>query len=256
MTTDIFIYKFFFNNAQKGLSSWSKFTVAGAVRGIKFIDSDLYVLQAKNGKTNLLKLPLEAGRVDIGGYNTNLDMRVTTTALANENIIQLPYTPESTDTVQVYTHDGLALDCTVNGSTVVLTETPTVDTPIYVGLKYSMKYVFSKQMFKAPSGQNKSPTNASNLLVRNGSVFYNNSSAFTVKVKPDDREEYVNEFSPIVIGAQLPDEFKLSDGAFRFPVFTKADTVKITVENDTPLPSNLQSAEFESFVHSRSNRYG
>lgn len=256
MTTDIFIYKYFFNNQQKGLSSWSRFTVAGAVRGIKFIESDLYILQAKNGKTNLLKIPLETGRVDDGGHNTHLDMRVYTTVGAGIDVIQLPYTPESTDTLQVYTTDGLLLESTVNGSVVTLTDPPTASTNVYAGIAYDMKYVFSKQLFKAPSGNSKSPSNANDLLIRNGSIFFNNTASFKVLVQPENRQENVNEFTPTVIGAQFPDEFKLSDGAFRFPVFTKADSAKITLQNNTALPCNLQSAEFESFVHSRSNRYG
>ena len=255
-TDDIYIYKFFFAENRKGLSSWSKFTVQGDIRGVHFLESDLYVLCVKNGKTNLLKIPLETGRVDAGGFNTHLDMRVSRTVSANTNTIQLPYEPESTDTLEVYTHDGLKLDATFYGSVVTLNETPTVDTPVYVGLAYTMKYVFSKQLFKAASGQTKSPSNASNLLIRNGSVFFNNSSAFTVKVKPDERDEYINEFAPVVIGTQGVEELKLSDGAFRFPILTKADTCTITLENSFALPSNLQSAEFESFVHSRSNRYG
>ena len=72
---DIYVYKFFFANNQKGLSSWSKFTVQGDVRGVQFLESDLYILCVKNGKTNLLKIPLETGRVDAGGFNTHLDMR-------------------------------------------------------------------------------------------------------------------------------------------------------------------------------------
>ena len=253
---DIYVYKFFFANNQKGLSSWSKFTVQGDVRGVQFLESDLYILCVKNGKTNLLKIPLETGRVDPSGFNTHLDMRVSRTVSANTNTIQLPYEPESTDTLEVYTHDGLKLDATYSGSVVTLTETPTVDTPVYVGLAYTMKYVFSKQLFKAASGQTKSPSNASNLLIRNGSVFFNNSSAFRVKVKPDERPENINEFAPVVIGTQGVEELKLTDGAFRFPILTKADTCTITLENPYALPSNLQSAEFESFVHSRSNRYG
>ena len=253
---DIYVYKFFFANNQKGLSSWSKFTVQGDVRGVQFLESDLYILCVKNGKTNLLKIPLETGRVDAGGFNTHLDMRVSRTVSANTNTIQLPYEPESTDTLEVYTHDGLKLDATYSGSVVTLTETPTVDTPVYVGLAYTMKYVFSKQLFKAASGNSKSPSNASNLLIRNGSVFFNNSSAFRVKVKPDERPENINEFAPVVIGTQGVDELKLTDGAFRFPILTKANTCTITLENPYALPSNLQSAEFESFVHSRSNRYG
>ena len=255
-STNIFIYKYFFNNAQKGLSSWSKFIVSGAVRGIQFLESDLFILQSKNNVTNLLKIPLESGGVDANGYNTHLDMRVNTTVSSGASTITLPYSIENTDTVQVYTHDGLKLDSTTNGATVTLVEPVAADTPVYVGVTYLMKYVFSKQLFKAPSGQSKSPSNASKLLIRNGSVFFNATSSFTVKVKPDSREEYINEFSPIVIGAQFPDDFKLTDGAFRFPVMTKADSVTITLENNSALPSNIQSAEFESFVHSRSNRYG
>ena len=104
---DIYVYKFFFANNQKGLSSWSKFTVQGDVRGVQFLESDLFILCVKNGKTNLLKDPLETGRVDPSGFNTHLDMRVSRTVSANTNTIQLPYEPESTDTLEVYTHDGL-----------------------------------------------------------------------------------------------------------------------------------------------------
>lgn len=255
--TDIFIYKYFFNNQQqKGLSSWSKFSIVGAVRGIKFIDSELYILQSKNGKTNLLKISLEAGRQDPSGYNTHLDMRISATVGGAVSDIQLPYTPESTDTVQVYTDDGLLLESSVNGSVVTLTTPPSATTNVYVGVRYSMKYVFSRLVFKAPSGNSKSPSNANDFLIRNGSIFFNNSASFKVKVQPDGREEQVNEFTPTVIGTQLPDEFKLTDGAFRFPVFTKASSAKITLENNTALPCNLQSAEFESFIHARSNRYG
>lgn len=254
--TDIYIYKYFFNNQQKGLSSWSKFSVVGAVRGIKFIDSELYVLQSKNGKTNLLRIFLEAGRQDPSGYNTHLDMRISATVGGAVSDIQLPYTPESTDTVQVYTTDGLLLESSVNGSVVTLTNPPSATTTVYVGLKYSMKYVFSRLVFKAPSGNSKSPSNANDFLIRNGSIFFNNSASFKVKVQPDGREEQINEFTPTVIGTQLPDEFKLTDGAFRFPIFTKASSAKITLENNTALPCNLQSAEFESFIHARSNRYG
>ena len=254
--TDIYIYKYFFNNQQKGLSSWSKFSVVGAVRGIKFIDSELYVLQSKNGKTNLLRIFLEAGRQDPSGYNTHLDMRISATVGGAVSDIQLPYTPESTGTGQVYTTDGLLLESSVNGSVVTLTTPPSATTNVYVGLRYSMKYVFSRLVFKAPSGNSKSPSNANDFLIRNGSIFFNNSASFKVKVQPDGREEQVNEFTPTVIGTQLPDEFKLTDGAFRFPIFTKASSAKITLENNTALPCNLQSAEFESFIHARSNRYG
>ena len=70
-----------------------------------------------------------------------------------------------------------------------------------------MKYVFSKQLFKAASGNTKS-SNASNLLIRNGSVFFNNSSAFRVKLN-DERPENINEFAPVVIGTQGVEELSV-----------------------------------------------
>ena len=43
-------------------------------------------------------------------------------------------------------------------------------------------------------------------------------------------------------------------GDFRFPVFAESDSVKIEIVNDSPLPSNIQSVEFEAYYTSRSQR--
>ena len=71
-----------------------------------------------------------------------------------------------------------------------------------------------------------------------------------------DSDTYTNEFTTQVVDDSDVDSISLDSGIFSFPVFTKPENTTITIENGTPYPSTLQGAEFESFVHSRSNRYG
>ncbi len=251
----LYIYNYFWNNQQKVLSAWSKFTFTGEIRGIEFIESTLYAVITNNGETNLVEMPLESGLSDDAGYVTHLDNRVAVTVTNGSSTITLPYTPED-NSVEVYTTDGLALNCTNSGSTVTLSSPVSSDTDVWVGIPYTMKYTFSEQLFKAKAGNGKSPSNAAKLMVRNGSLYYDKSAYFKVKVTPKFRDTYENVFTPDVVGSSVLGSLSLDSGFYRFPVFTKPQDTTITIENESALPSTFQSAEFESFVHSRSNRYG
>ena len=251
----LYIYNYFWNNNQKVLSAWSKFTFTGEIRGIEFIDSSLFLLITNNGETNLVEMPLESGLSDDAGYVTHLDNRVAVTVTNGSDTITLPYTPED-NSVEVYTTDGLALNCTNSGSTVTLSSPVSADTDVWVGIPYTMKYTFSEQLFKAKAGNGKSPSNAAKMLIRNGSIYYDSSAYFKVKVTPKFRDTYENVFTPDVVGSSTIGSLSLDSGFYRFPVFTKPQDTTITIENESALPSTFQSAEFESFVHSRSNRYG
>jgi len=253
--TSLYVYNYFWNANQKVLSAWSKFTFDGSIRGLDFIESDLYIILVKGSETHLLKMPMAAGLSDSAGYTTYLDMRVAATILEGGTEITLPYTPDD-DSVEVYTEDGYFLASSNDGSTVTLNKAVVEDTNVWVGIPYTMKYVFSEQLFKAPAGNGKSPSNAAKLMIRNGSIYFNNTSYFKVKVTPKFRDTYENVFTPDVVGSSTIGSLNLDSGFYRFPVFTKAQDTTITIENDSGLPSTFQSAEFESFVHSRSSRYG
>jgi len=259
----IYIYNYFWNNNQKVLSAWSKFTFTGEIRGIEFIESTLYAVMTNNGETNLVEMPLESGLSDAAGFVTHLDMRVAKTVTHGSSTITLPYTPAD-NSVEVYTTDGLKLNCTNSGDTVTLAQAVNdvdingndIDTPVFVGIPYTMKYTFSEQLFKAKAGNGTSPSNAAKLLIRNGSIYFDKTAFFKVKVTPKFRDTYENIFTPDVVGSTTIGTLNLDSGFYRFPILTKAQDTTITIENGSALPSNFQSAEFESFVHSRSNRYG
>jgi len=283
--TDIYIYKYFFSGQEKVLSSWSKFTLSnGNIRGIGFVDSDLYVVQALTGlkanglhenQTHLFKIPLGKRHRDAEGRNTHLDRRVKTTlnTTVDSPQITLDYGVKSDEEIQVVTTDGVVLGTSHN----LLISTAIVDgahktyinfqgnfvsgasgtaVSVYVGTPYTMKYKFSEQVLKAAAGEKASPTNAGRMLIRNGSLFFHDTSHFVVKVTPNLRNTSTSEFNASIVNSTVEGVVPLETNSFRFPVFTDPKGTVITVENASTGPCNLQSAEFEAFVHQRSRRYG
>ena len=245
--SSLFIYKYFWNNREKVLSSWSKFTFTGTIRGIHFIDSTLFMLIIVNGKTHLVELSAESGLIDPAGFVTHLDMRIERNNISGDSFgISGSYVPAN-NTVEVYKKDGTKLPCTNTGGTVKLNEALGSATSLWIGIPYTMKYTFSEQLFKAKAGNATTVSNAANLQVRNGSIYYDDTAAFKVKVTPKGRSTHEESFDAGI---------SREDGFLRFPVFASAEDTVITIENDGALPSKFQSAEFESFVHSRSSRYG
>ena len=181
------------------------------------MDSTLYMVLTKNGETNLVEMPLEAGLKDAAGFNTYLDMRVEKTVSSGSSTITVPYTPTD-NSLEVYTKDGLKLNATNTGSTVTLAQAVTADTDVFVGVPYTMKYTFSEQLFKAKAANGTSPSNAANLMVRNGSIYFDDTAFFKVKVTPQDRQTYENVFTPDVVGSTTLGSLNLDSGFFRFPV--------------------------------------
>ena len=269
--TDIFIYKYFFKGNEKALSSWGKFTVSGGgIRGLSFIESELYVVQSisETNQTHLLKIPMGNKQRDPEGYNTNLDRRVEVTLNTTVAVptFTLPYLLKDGEELQVYTKDGLLVQnlvTTTNGSQTIVTFKDNIvsggltgtSVPLYAGVKYIMKYTFSKLLFKAQAGQNMTRT-AGKMRVRGGTLFFEDSAHFEVKVTPHLRDTTTTEFNASIVQQTQEGVSVLESGSFRFPVFSDPEQTTITIENSSAMPSNFQSGEFESFVHQRSRRYG
>lgn len=170
----------------------------------------------------------------------------TFTQIGNINKIYLPY-KQTDNAIDVYRVDGTKVGCSSSNGIVTLDNTFNQGTNFWVGVPYTMKYTFSEQLFKAKAGSGQTVSNAAKVLIRNGSLYYDDTYNFNVKITPKDRSTLTETF----------DNGKVAeDGFFRFPVFTTPEDTNITVENNSIFPSKFQSAEFESFVHNRSSRYG
>ena len=302
----LYMYRYFFSENKKVLSSWFKWEFNMKIRGFEFIDSMLYLIvaNATTDISSIVSIPLNFDGEDEGlaAYTVNggtltttltvspndnvthLDMRVpaivhndqikfpTYTAGSNkpfrENISTFvvagtsssPYT--ATSDIAVYTDRGVKIPVTVSnvGSSsyldVVATGTWPDYTSVWVGFEFPSTYTFSEQIFKGQAGQARTPNAAAKQFIKNLSLYHTNTSDYKVKVTPDKRNTYTNEFPETFTGAGSALRTELKDGFFRAPVFTSSKNVEIKLENDGAKPSNFQSAEFETFLHTRSSRYG
>ena len=179
----------------------------------------------------------------------NTDLASATFAeQGTRNKIYLPY-KAATNNVDVYRTNGTKISSTNpnNSNVVTLDRTFNQGTYFRAGTPYEMKYTFSEQLFKAKAGSGQTVSNAAKVLLRNGSVYYDGSYKFDVAVTPNGRSTQTSTFD---------NGTNKEDGFFRFPIFTSAEDATISLKNNTAFPSNFQSAEFESFVHNRSSRYG
>lgn len=251
----LYVYTYFWSNNQKVLSSWSKFVFTGDIVSMSFVEASLYMVIAHESETHLVVLPMEAGAVDAEGFNTLLDMRKSITVTAGELSFNIPYKADISDDLQVYTKTGSLLQVDHNQNTVQLHAPFEEDTDVWVGLAYNMKYVFSEQVFKQQSENTKTPTNSAKIVIRNGSLFFDDTGSFTVKINSKHRDPIEVPFSSSKVGTTILNTADLDSGVFRFSVGARPEEAVISVENNTALPCKFQSAEFESFAQIRSTRY-
>lgn len=253
----LYVYNYFWNNRKKLLSSWSKFILPFDVNGLNIFEGVLYMVGTKEGQTHALTLNLQSSQKDTGmDYATYLDMRKKVT-LSDSTTVSFGYLMSAGDVLQVVDDEGAILKefTGLNPITSIeLDEAHTGD--VFVGLKYTMKYVFSDQIFKAKAGQTTSPSAYTNIRLKSGTVFFNKSRGFNVKVQPHKRDEYINTYTPDNVSVLNIGDFTLEEGSFKFPIMSNNDKTTITIENDTPFPSYFTSADFEMFTSSRSRRYG
>jgi len=253
--SSLYVYTYFWSNNQKVLSAWSKFTFTGDIIGLEFIESTLYLVTTHANQTQLLEMPLEAGLTDEAGFITHLDMRTSLTVPAGSSSFTIPYKANINDDLQVYTKTGSLLLADHNQNSVQLEIPVEEDTDVWVGLAYNMKYVFSEQVFKQQAENTKTPTNSAKIVIRNGSLFFDDTGAFTVKINSKHRDPIEVPFSSSKVGTTILNTADLDSGAFRFSIGSRPEETVISVENNTALPCKFQSAEFESFAQIRSTRY-
>jgi hypothetical protein len=268
-TDALYIYNYHDAGNERLQSAWHRFEFGtdAKIIGIEFIETTLYITVYRSQGVFIEKLAFETGKADTGSsYVSRLDRRVTYTghsdnwdASTGAFTITLPY-KKKTRNIEVITSTGIRFTPTVDDDATTFTvSTNLTDIVFYVGEAYEMTYQMSDVTLKEPSsGGGRAVITDSRAQLRYGTLVYADSSYFSVEVAPDYRDTSYHKFTGRILGSgnmkigEVPQE----SGEFRFPVFSKADQVTITIKNDTPLPSNLMSAEFELNWSPRAKRIG
>ena len=262
----LYVYKYYNQGDQRIQSAWGKFTFTDAtILDIQFLDTTLYVVLKRGATTVIERLRMESGRKDVNStYVTSLDRRIgaaqcvsaTYDAGTNRTTYVLPYTITTNAVMAVVTTSGLSLQ-TTQVNTTTLRVPGNYTTGVWIGSKYTMVYEFSEQVLKAPSQTGGMATiTTGRYQIRYGSIAYGNSAYFKVKIIIDAGSTYEYAFTGRTMGAlnNAIGSVSLDSGSFRFPVYSRNSQVKISIENDSPLPSNLLSAEYEALFSDRTQR--
>jgi|TARA_R110001606_G_scaffold9013_2_gene39356 hypothetical protein len=266
-TSSIFLYKYHWAGREKMQSSWSKYTFNGAVvLNAEFIESTLYIVVNKSGKTILLQMHFDAGRSDTNQeYVTRLDYRLSNAdvtkaynSATNQTTITTPFSLSNPVVTSRGANQGQVYqNVSTSGATIVIAGNHT-STEFYVGERYTMTYEFSEPTLKEPTASGgRVAITGGRLQIKHWLLRYQDSGGFTVKVQHKNSstsQDYVFTGRIIGGGANLLGSTALDSGDFRFPVMSKAERIRVIIESDSHLPCQFLSAEWEGNMHLRSRR--
>ena len=266
-TSALYIYKYHWAGRDKVQSAWFKYTLNGcAILSAEFIESSLFIVANKSGKTILFQMHFDAGRFDTNQeYVTRLDSRLTNSEVTkaynsgtNQTTITTPFTVSSPVVVTRGSSQGTILpNVSASGTTIVVAGDHT-STEFYIGERYTMTYEFSEPTLKEPTAAGGRVSIAGGRLqIKHWLLRYQDSGAFTVKTQlrgSSSAESYVFSGRVIGGGANVLGTTTLNSGDFRFPIGAKADRIRVTIESDSHLPCQFLSAEWEGNMHLRTRR--
>ena len=251
--TSLYVYRYFMAGTQRVQSAWTKFTFESRnIVDIFFRETSLYMVMTNGGKLVLEEMDMESGLKDDGvTYVTYLDRRVKKTsgtfdqATGKTTFTGLDYTP--TASAQVVRNDGLILKVTDQADGSISVEGDFNTSTVYIGEPYTMTYEFSEPVMQSESGGRRVPVVNGRQQIRYMTVIFDDTSFFSIKVTPEFGETFTYPYSGkfIADGSATLGTLVVQDETFRVPVFAQTDKVKVELINDSPLPSNFQSATFE-----------
>lgn len=276
-------------NFQKILNSWSTYTFnsARSIRNVDFIGTDLFCVVEEANGTTLEKIPFEAEfREPNSKFEFHLDHKVTeaTTGVSvaynasnNVTTFTVPYRLRAKmNIIGRYLADGetstfvnaqgttvplkagqlIQTTNTTDGSTSTITATGDFrNSKFIIGEPFLMHYRFSQQRLTEGAGQ-RSEFISGRLQLHHFYIKFEDTGFFRVEVTPENRDTSTHKFTGRLLGAASAaiGQINLETGTFRVPIMSRADRVDIDVKNDTFLPTQLSSAEYEAMFYMRSRR--
>lgn len=233
---ECYIYKWYNSSEERLQSSWSKWVFDENIASVYFNNADLY-FTFEDGSYEKMELTQVSNPVF-------LDHQVGITNFGEG------YTPPNGIAIS---QEGYNLGAYSDNNETLMNYLDGVKS-ITVGVPYTFKYQMSEQVFKPSQGDT---TKLARFQLRKMSFNFSNTGKFDVTVDSIGRDPSVATFSGRILGEPeniLGQAAIVPEGSFSVGVQSKPETTKITITNDTHLPSVFQSAEWEGFVVLRNQR--
>lgn len=261
--TQVWLYKYFWNGAEKIQSAWSRWKMEGLVVSGFVRNTTLFLLMKYADGLYLERFEFEPGHTDEGAaFEFCLDRKVTQAAVsiaydAEKKIstITLPYEINNTLPMAVSRQGALFTSLEKTGDTSFTVRGDARNTPLYVGIPYTSAYTFSTFALRDRDSGNNAVISG-RLQLRSVSLSCANTGMLRVRVTPQFREPSVYTFTARELGhgtntiGQLP----LYTGTVKVPVLSLNSQVSVTVESDSFLPFALVNATWEGFYNTRAQR--
>ena len=272
-TNDLYVYQYYYSNAEKLQSAWHKWTIGNAtdniILNIDFIDTTLFLVVRRSDGYYIMSMDVSPSPVDTGAtYLTHIDSKLKESQVSmaynsgtDKTTITLPYAIDNTMQMVTRFVSGSNITAGVviptfsqtNGGTAVVVSGNYLNSKFFIGEPYEFSYQFSTQFVKESesSSGGKSAIKEGRLQIRNFTVSFNDSGFFKTEVTPHRRNPSTNTFTGSVVGTSLMGTVNLETGNFKFPVQSTNENLKIILKNNSFLPSTFVNAEWEGFWHQR-----
>jgi hypothetical protein len=246
----VYVYNYYYSSETKAQSSWHKWSFDNAQRvlNVDFIDNWLYfTIQYEDG-IYLERMNCTQKQVDVElGFLTHLDrkFRPTTTydKETNKTTFTLPYATTAEVLNVISLENGFNLTFTKEGDVVSLEgEFP----KLIVGTPYKSYWELGT-IYKRQSTDSGMQSVEGILMLKDIELSYIDSGGFEVHANhlylDQNASVYTCDCTCTTLGTNsaVIGETSIESGVFIIPVMAKNDEVKITVENNSYLPSTFNS---------------
>lgn len=262
----VYVYKYYWNGNEKVQSCWSRWVFGSdaTIIGMNIFDSEIFFVIQRTDDVYIESMDVAAGQLDGAlGYLVLLDRKVELTGSYDSGTElttwTLPYAYDKANAVQVITSDefgskkGRSLSVSRPSSTTVTAVGDHSAGKCIIGIPYTMRYRLSEQFVKDNSNVS---IQSAKLMMRNLIVSYVDTGYFRVEVSTKYGKTYKYPFTGKVLGAPsfILGEVQIDTGTFRCPISLSSKEAIIDIVNDSFVPSQFQSAEWEALYTIRNRR--
>jgi hypothetical protein len=277
--SSLYVYQFYWQGDQKVQSAWSRWTFTGGVNVVALYSWDhyFYVVYALGSTRFLGRVNLKLGDPGIADgfdYPVHLDhvVKLTSTYNATDNAtyfnfpfpcalalsnLTLVKGDGFSDKGSILRSTGPILFTSQNGGYRLKLPGSLGAGTVFLGLDYTQSFTFSEQFYEV----NRTAGLNVELRLRNMAISFVDTGYFTVTTQVRGHDENTQEIVPGLIGTYtsrtvgdaffLLNQPQLATAKHRFPILAKSSDVTITVSNDSYLPANFQTAEWEAIATTR-----
>ncbi len=256
----LFTHNFAFGTNAKIQSSWGKWTFGGDIKFFDFVGKYVYILINYSDGLYLERLIMEEdAQRAITDFPVCLDHRVTLAdctasydSATDTTTITTPFAYPATVTMVLapsVDDSGIEIPMTnTTGNEYTVDGDVTSYTDALIGIPYRFYWKLSTQYVRETKGNGTVIVQDGRLSMRYLSLFYKDTSAFTVKVTLQGGREYEYPFEGRTLGSanNILGSASIDTGKFRAPIMGENSSTSIEVINDTPYHCTFTACEWSA----------